>query len=90
MRPAPDTYETKRDAEVAQIQADQTRGDWIDPADGEVLFAEYATRWMDERGPAPTADELHRRLLRLQLEMGSSSKVRTGVRGGGVRAHCIR
>ncbi|WP_326611199.1 site-specific integrase [Streptomyces scopuliridis] len=70
LRPAPDTYETKRDAEVflAQIQADQARGDWIDPADGEVLFAEYATRWIDERGLAPTTDELYRRLLRLHLE----------------------
>ncbi|MGX8277132.1 MULTISPECIES: tyrosine-type recombinase/integrase [unclassified Streptomyces] len=70
LRAAPDTYEIKRDAEVflAQIQADQTRGDWIDPSVGEVLFAEYATRWIDERGLAPTTDELYRRLLRLHLE----------------------
>lgn len=70
LRAAPETYETKRDAEVflAQIQADQTRGDWIDPSAGEVLFAEYATRWIDERGVAPTTDELYRRLLRLHLE----------------------
>jgi hypothetical protein len=41
----PETYETKRDAEVflAQIQADQTRGDWIDPTADEVLFGEYST-----------------------------------------------
>ncbi|WP_269855547.1 tyrosine-type recombinase/integrase [Streptomyces sp. RPT161] len=70
LRAAPDTYETKRDAEVflAQIQADQTRGDWIDPTAGEVLFSEYATRWVDERGVAPTTGELYRRLLRLHLE----------------------
>ncbi|MEV7169992.1 site-specific integrase [Streptomyces sp. NPDC093224] len=70
LRAAPQTYETKRDAEVflAQIQADQARGDWIDPTAGEVLFAEYAQRWIDERGIAATTDELYRRLLRLHLE----------------------
>ncbi|WP_369145115.1 tyrosine-type recombinase/integrase [Streptomyces sp. R44] len=70
LRAAPQTYETKREAELflAQIQAEQARGDWIDPAAGEVLFAEYATRWIDERGVAATTDELYRRLLRLHLE----------------------
>ncbi|WP_338677711.1 site-specific integrase [Streptomyces sp. SCSIO 30461] len=70
LRAAPQTYETKREAELflAQIQADQARGDWIDPTAGEVLFAEYATRWIDERGVAATTDELYRRLLRLHLE----------------------
>ncbi len=33
-----------------------------------MLFAEYATRWIDERGLAPTTAELYRRLLRLHLE----------------------
>ncbi|WP_234323089.1 tyrosine-type recombinase/integrase [Streptomyces bikiniensis] len=70
LRAAPETYETKREAEIflAQVQADQARGDWIDPTAGEVLFAEYATRWIDERGVAPTTEELYRRLLRLHLE----------------------
>ncbi|MFE3553947.1 tyrosine-type recombinase/integrase [Streptomyces sp. NPDC059193] len=70
LRAAPQTYETKREAEVflAQIQADQARGDWIDPMAGEVLFSEYAQRWIDERGIAATTDELYRRLLRLHLE----------------------
>lgn len=70
LRAAPETYETKSDAEVflSQVQADQTRGDWIDPTAGEVLFAEYATRWIGERGVAPTTDELYRRLLRLHLD----------------------
>ncbi|WP_328582622.1 tyrosine-type recombinase/integrase [Streptomyces sp. NBC_00370] len=88
LRAAPETYETKREAEVflAQVQADQTRGDWMDPTAGEVLFVEYATRWIDERGVAPTTDELYRRLLRLHLEptfgqlyvnVISPSKVRT-------------
>jgi integrase len=53
---------------LAQVQADQTRGDWLDPTAGEVPFAEYAARWIDERGVAPTTDELYRRLLRIHLE----------------------
>ncbi|MFI9210994.1 tyrosine-type recombinase/integrase [Streptomyces sp. NPDC053253] len=70
LRAAPETYETKREADLflAQVQADQARGDWIDPTAGEVLFAEYATRWIDERGVAATTEELYRRLLRLHLE----------------------
>ncbi|MEV5277509.1 site-specific integrase [Streptomyces sp. NPDC052811] len=70
LRPAPETFETKKDAEVflAQMQADQSRGDWLDPTAGEVLFAEYAERWIDERGIAPTTEELYRRLLRLHLD----------------------
>ncbi|MFD4240178.1 tyrosine-type recombinase/integrase [Streptomyces sp. NPDC058525] len=76
LRAAPQTYDTKRDAEVflAQIQADQSRGDWIDPTAGEVLFAEYARRWIDERGIAPTTDELYRRLLRIHLEPAFGSQ----------------
>ncbi|MFK8906188.1 tyrosine-type recombinase/integrase [Streptomyces sp. YS-3] len=69
LRPAPETFEAKKDAEVflSQMQADQSRGDWLDPTAGEVLFADYAKRWIDERGIAPTTDELYRRMLRLHL-----------------------
>ncbi|MFI0978223.1 tyrosine-type recombinase/integrase [Streptomyces sp. NPDC021093] len=70
LQAAPQTYETKREAEVylAQVQADQSRGDWIDPQAGEELFAAYAKKWIDERGVAATTAELYRRLLRLHLE----------------------
>lgn len=70
LRAAPQTYETKREAEVylTLVQADQTRGDWIDPQAGETLFAAYAKKWIDERGVAATTEELYRRLLRLHLE----------------------
>lgn len=44
------------------------RGDWLDPTAGEVLFADYATRWIAERGLAPATAELYRRLFRLHLE----------------------
>ncbi|WP_432096317.1 site-specific integrase [Streptomyces sp. bgisy100] len=70
LRAAPETFETKTDAEVwlSQTEADQSRGDWIDPNAGAVNFLVYATKWIDERGVADTTDELYRRLLRLHLE----------------------
>ncbi|CAL9457267.1 tyrosine-type recombinase/integrase [Streptomyces sp. enrichment culture] len=66
---APETFSTKRDAEVwlSQVEADLSRGDWQDPDAGAVNFKEYALQWVDERGLAPTTDELYRRLLRLHL-----------------------
>ncbi|MFE2017708.1 tyrosine-type recombinase/integrase [Streptomyces sp. NPDC059499] len=66
---APETFDTKRDAEVwlSQIEADLTRGDWQDPDAGAVNFKEYALQWVDERGLSATTDELYRRLLRLHL-----------------------
>ncbi|MFI9231688.1 tyrosine-type recombinase/integrase [Streptomyces rimosus] len=94
LRAAPETFDTKTDAEVwlSQTEADQTRGDWIDPHAGEVSFSAYATKWIDERGLAATTDELYRRLLRLHLEPTfgeldvnelSAAKVRTW------RAECL-
>ncbi|MET7310044.1 tyrosine-type recombinase/integrase [Streptomyces sp. NPDC005571] len=66
---APETFETKRAAEVwlTQIEADLTRGNWQDPDAGAVNFKEYALQWVDERGLSATTDELYRRLLRLHL-----------------------
>ncbi|MEV5851833.1 tyrosine-type recombinase/integrase [Streptomyces anulatus] len=66
---APETFGTKRDAEVwlSQIEADLTRGNWQDPDAGAVNFKEYALQWVDERGLSATTDELYRRLLRLHL-----------------------
>ncbi|MFI0785719.1 tyrosine-type recombinase/integrase [Streptomyces lydicus] len=66
---APETFETKKDAEVwlSQVEADLTRGNWQDPDAGAVNFKEYALQWVDERGLAATTDELYRRLLRLHI-----------------------
>ncbi|MZE56669.1 tyrosine-type recombinase/integrase [Streptomyces sp. SID5770] len=68
-RRAPDTFETKTDAEVwlSQIEADITRKDWRDPDAGAVNFGEYATKWVAERGVAPLTEELYVRLLRLHI-----------------------
>ncbi|MGW8395744.1 tyrosine-type recombinase/integrase [Streptomyces lydicus] len=66
---APETFETKKDAEVwlSQIEADLTRGNWQDPDAGAVNFKEYALQWVQERGLSATTDELYRRLLRLHI-----------------------
>ncbi|MGW5822272.1 tyrosine-type recombinase/integrase [Streptomyces noursei] len=66
---APETFETKKDAEVwlSQIEADLSRGNWQDPDAGAVNFKEYALRWVEERGLSATTDELYRRLLRLHV-----------------------
>jgi integrase len=68
-RPAPHTFETKTDADnwLADRQSEVRAGRWRDPDAGAVNFSLYAVRWIEERGLAPTTDELYRRLLRLHL-----------------------
>ncbi|MFI1394240.1 tyrosine-type recombinase/integrase [Streptomyces sp. NPDC020681] len=69
MRPAPETFETTRDADdwLAEKQTEIRRGDWQDPDAGAVNFKEYALRWVKERRLSDTTDELYRRLLRLHI-----------------------
>jgi integrase len=68
-RPAPHTFATKKDADdwLADRQSEVRAGRCRDPDAGAVNFGEYAVRWIEERGLAPTTDELYRRLLRLHL-----------------------
>ena len=68
-RRAPQTFETKTDAEVwlSQVEADLSRGNWQDPDAGAVNFELYASQWVKERGLSPTTEELYRRLLRLHV-----------------------
>jgi integrase len=69
LRPAPDTFRNRREAEVylSMMEADLQRGDWRDPDAGSVNFLEYAESWIKERDLRPTTLELYRRLLRLHL-----------------------
>ncbi|MFI0737895.1 tyrosine-type recombinase/integrase [Streptomyces sp. NPDC021100] len=68
-RPAPRTFRTKREADdwLADRQSEIRAGDWQDPDAGAVDFKVYALQWVEERGLAPTTDELYRRLLRLHI-----------------------
>ncbi|MFE9395327.1 tyrosine-type recombinase/integrase [Streptomyces flavidovirens] len=69
MRPAPETFETTRDADdwLAEKQTEIRRGSWQDPDAGAVNFETYALRWVKERRLSDTTDELYRRLLRLHI-----------------------
>jgi integrase len=68
-RPAPHTFAAKTDADnwLADRQSEVRAGRWRDPDAGAVNFGDYARRWIEERGLAPTTEELYRRLLRLHL-----------------------
>lgn len=68
-RPAPVTFESRRDADdwLAEKQTEVRRGDWKGPDAGAVNFETYALQWIEERALAATTEELYRRLLRLHL-----------------------
>jgi hypothetical protein len=54
-RPAPQTFATKKAAEVWLImqESEIKRGDWLDPTAGAVPFAKYAANWLDQRQLSP-------------------------------------
>ncbi|MEU9001291.1 tyrosine-type recombinase/integrase [Streptomyces sp. NPDC048551] len=70
LRPAPETFATKRDADdwLADKQTEMRRGDWHDPDAGKVPFSEYAAAWIRERELATTTRQLYTSLLRRHLE----------------------
>lgn len=70
LRPAPHTFETKKDADawLADVQSELRAGDWIDPDAGKVPFGEYATAWIAERGLSLRTEELYESYLRLHLK----------------------
>ncbi|MFE5185486.1 tyrosine-type recombinase/integrase [Streptomyces sp. NPDC056628] len=70
LRPAPDTFRTKRDADawLADKQTEMRRGDWHDPDAGKVPFGSYAAAWIAERELTNTTRQLYGSLLRHHLE----------------------
>ncbi|GGS49407.1 tyrosine-type recombinase/integrase [Streptomyces violaceus] len=70
LRPAPETFRTKRDADdwLADKQTELRRGDWHDPDAGKVPFGEYAAAWIKERELTTTTRQLYGSLLRHHLE----------------------
>lgn len=69
-RPAPQTFPTKRDAEVwlSVVEAELVQGTWLDPHAGLVPLGEYAERWVNERpGLAPKTVVLYEGLLRRHI-----------------------
>ena len=69
-RPAPETFRTKRDAEVwlAEKESEIRQGDWLDPDAGQIKFSEFASTWLRERpGLRPKTRQLYEGLLRLHI-----------------------
>ena len=50
-RTAPETFATRADADrwIATTHTDITKGQWINPAHGDVLLSEYAEAWLSQR-----------------------------------------
>lgn len=60
-RPAPQTFATKADASafLARVQAEMQKGEWRDPALGQVTFRSWAEQWLTAN-PAKRATSLAR------------------------------
>jgi integrase len=70
IRPAPQTFERKRDAELwlSQTEADLARGAWTDPEAGRVRLGDFADAWLAERtNLSETTRERYASSLKLQI-----------------------
>jgi len=71
LRPAPDTYPTRRDAErvLTLIESAMIRGEWIEPERGKVTVHDYADAWITQRpGLRPRTIDLYRWLLAKHID----------------------
>jgi hypothetical protein len=70
MRPGPETYERKGDAEKALVivEAQMSAGTWTDPERGKVKLEDYAATWITQRpGLRPRTVDLYRWLLKKHI-----------------------
>lgn len=72
MRPAPETFRTKTDAErwLVKIEAQITEGRWLDPAEGKTTVNDWADRWYASVSPNLKAKTraLYEGLIRLWIK----------------------
>lgn len=69
-RTASRTFDAKADAlaYLSTIETDILRGAWVDPTAGTISFADYATRWLDQRHDLrPRTAEDYESLLSVHL-----------------------
>ncbi|MGX7669109.1 tyrosine-type recombinase/integrase [Plantactinospora sp. DSM 117369] len=70
LRPGPDTFDRKRDADLwlSAKEAEIARGDWLDPEAGKVALLPYGEAWIRERPKLrPKTVVLYEGLLRLHI-----------------------
>ncbi|WP_055478094.1 tyrosine-type recombinase/integrase [Sphaerimonospora mesophila] len=62
-------FERKADAEkkASAMEADVSRGDYIDPKAGKALFADFAARWLDSRIVDPSTKIRYEYIYRLHV-----------------------
>jgi hypothetical protein len=61
----PDRQKRREEAWLSNIEADMTRGDYIDPTAGKVTFAQYVTAWIASQTTDPSTRESAEMRLRL-------------------------
>ncbi|MET8679444.1 tyrosine-type recombinase/integrase [Streptomyces sp. NPDC004647] len=64
-RSFPDKQKRKAEAWIANIEADMSRGDYIDPSAGKATFAQYVTGWLATQTTDPATRESVEMRLRL-------------------------
>ena len=70
MRPAPETFARKRDAEryLTLIEGAMAKGEWTDPVRARVRLQDYAERWIEQRpGLRPSTVEFYRWTLKKHI-----------------------
>jgi excisionase family DNA binding protein len=88
-RPAPDTFDRKRDAQawLVRKEAEILAGDWLDPDAGRVAFTEFAMAWVKERpNLRPATVDLYGYLLRQHILPTFGHRSLVAIREANVRA----
>ena len=83
------TFRTKKEAEyfAAKERVEQGQGTWVDPREGRVLLAEYATAWLRSRTSLRTRTrELYEGELRLHILPALGSIEIAEISNAGVRS----
>ncbi|MEV6604742.1 tyrosine-type recombinase/integrase [Kutzneria sp. NPDC051319] len=70
LRPAPETFDTKGDAEdfLGDIETDLRRDEWTDPDAGKIAITTYCLQWIAERGLELRTIELYQGFVRNHIK----------------------
>lgn len=86
-RPAPTTYERKRDAELelSRLEADLSRDDWYDPDAGKIKLGPWGRAWLAERPLSKTTRERYEFTFRGYIEPALGNRSVNEIREADVR-----